>query len=73
MAHRDLKSENFLVEMKPLFKVVIADFGIAKVATNSTSLQTFCGSLKYAASEVFSGYSSGYGIHVDIWSLGIII
>jgi serine/threonine protein kinase len=72
MAHRDLKPENFLIEMNPLFKVVIADFGMAKVATDS-ALQTFCGSLKYAAPEVFPGLSSGYGPPVDIWSLGIIV
>ena len=73
MAHRDLKPENFLIEMDPIFKVVIADFGMAKVATDAALLQTFCGSLKYVAPEVFPGISSGYGPPVDIWSLGIIV
>lgn len=49
IAHRDLKSENFLVEMRPFFKVVITDFGFAKVAPNATWLKTFCGTLKYLA------------------------
>ena len=73
VAHRDLKPENFLIEMRPLFKVVITDFGLAKVATDTALLKTFCGSLKYAAPEVFPGLSSGHGPPVDVWSLGVIV
>lgn len=73
VAHRDLKPENILIEMDPLFKVVVADFGMAKVVTDTVLLQTFCGSLKYAAPEVFPSHSSGHGPLVDIWSLGIIV
>jgi eukaryotic-like serine/threonine-protein kinase len=35
VVHRDLKPENFLFELEPFFKVV-ADFGMANVATNNT-------------------------------------
>ena len=73
VVHRDLKPENILVERNPLFKVVIADFGLAKVATNTALLQTFCGTLKYAAPEVFPGLSSGHGPSVDIFSLGVMV
>lgn len=73
VAHRDLKPENFLIKMDPLFTAVIADFGMAKIATDTALLQTFCGSLKYAAPEVFPGLSSGHDLQVDIWSLGIIV
>ena len=73
VAHRDLKPENFLIEMNPFFKVIIADFGMAKVATNTALLKTFCGSLKYTAPEVFPGVGFGHGPPVDIWSLGIIV
>jgi len=73
VVHRDLKPENILIERNPLFKVIIADFGIAKVANDTTLLQTFCGSLKYAAPEVFPGLSPGHGPLVDIWSLGVIV
>jgi serine/threonine protein kinase len=73
IVHRDLKPENILIEKNPLFKVIIADFGMAKVANDTTLLQTFCGSLKYAAPEVFPGRSSGHGPPVDIWSLGVIV
>ena len=73
VAHRDLKPENFLIEMDPLFKIVIADFGLAKIASDNALLKTYCGSLKYAAPEVFPGLSSGHGPPVDVWSLGIIV
>lgn len=59
VAHRDLKPENFLVEKKPFFKVVVTDFGLSKVVTNTTLLTTFCGTLKYLAPEVFPGLSDG--------------
>lgn len=72
VAHRDLKSENFLVENQPLFKVIITDFGLAKVVNNTTLLTTFCGTLKYLAPEVFPGLSEGHGPPVDVWSLGVL-
>ena len=62
-----------MVERNPLFKVIIADFGMAKVATDTALLQTFCGTLKYAAPEVFPGLSSGHGPLVDIFSLGVMV
>ena len=71
VAHRDLKPENLLVELDP-FTVIIADFGLSKVATDSL-LTTFCGTLKYAAPEIFPGISDGYGPSVDIWSTGVIV
>ncbi|KAF2817572.1 kinase-like protein, partial [Mytilinidion resinicola] len=72
LAHRDLKPENFLVKLRP-FQVVITDFGLSKVVPDTTLLKTFCGTLKYAAPEVFPGLSDGHGPEVDVWSLGVII
>ncbi len=72
LAHRDLKPENILVKLKP-FQVVITDFGLSKVVPDATLLKTFCGTLKYAAPEVFPGLSDGHGPKVDVWSLGVII
>lgn len=72
VVHRDLKPENFLVEVEPL-KVVITDFGLAKVVPDTTLLKTFCGTLKYLAPEVFPGLSDGHGPAVDVWSLGVIV
>ena len=69
VAHRDLKPENFLVAAP--FTIIIADFGLSKVATDRL-LTTFCGTPLYAAPEVYPGNSHGYGPSVDIWSTGVI-
>lgn len=71
VVHRDLKPENFLIKENP-YTVIIADCGLSGVVADSL-LETSCGSLKYAAPEVFPGSSHGYGPSVDIWSLGVIM
>lgn len=75
--HRDLKPENLLVDMdmkNDEITVVIADFGFSKDATSTNDLvKTFCGSLLYAAPDIFPGRSDGYGVKVDIWSAGVIV
>jgi serine/threonine protein kinase len=48
-------------------------FGLSKVVPDATLLKTFCGTLKYAASEVFLGLSDGHEFKVDVWFLGVII
>lgn len=73
IVHRDLKPDNFLVEEIPYFKVVIADFGLANVVTDTTPLTSFCGSLPYIAPEIFPTGGDGYGPPADIWSLGVIV
>jgi serine/threonine protein kinase len=69
VVHRDLKPENLLVAAP--FTIIIADFGLSKMATNGL-LTTFCGTHLYAAPEVYPGNSAGYGPAVDIWSTGVI-
>lgn len=66
VAHRNLKPKNFLVEMNPFFRVVITDFGFAKIVTNNMLLKTFYGTYKYLAPEVFPGISNGHGHKVDL-------
>ncbi|KAL8808694.1 MAG: hypothetical protein Q9200_004109 [Gallowayella weberi] len=73
VVHRDLKPQNILVERNMLFKVIIADFGMAKVVTGTDLLHTFCGTPKYVAPEVYTGRGSGYGWSVDTFSLGIMV
>ncbi|KAI0426212.1 kinase-like protein [Xylaria sp. FL1042] len=72
VTHRDIKPENVLVELVPYFKVVLSDFGLSKVVTETTGLQTFCGTIKYAAPEVFPCRTTNYGPPADVWSLGVV-
>lgn len=68
VAHRDLKPENILVASRTPFEIKLADFGFAN---DKPDLNTFCGSLPYAAPEIFS--SESYTSSVDLWSLGVIV
>ncbi|KAK6441310.1 hypothetical protein LTR95_002453 [Oleoguttula sp. CCFEE 5521] len=68
--HRDLKPENVLVRRHPLLTFVVADFGLANIEPADTFRRTFCGSLNYAAPEIFPGLSNGHNSQADIWSAG---
>ncbi|KAL8376650.1 hypothetical protein RB595_007658 [Gaeumannomyces hyphopodioides] len=72
VTHRDIKPDNVLIELVPRFKVVLSDFGLSKVVTDTTLLQTFCGTLKYLAPEVFPFSKVDYGPPADMWSLGVM-
>lgn len=78
ITHRDLKPENILLhfdylpernEWIPRVKVV--DFGMAALQPRGKKLTTPCGSMHYAAPEVFEKCYDGSKI--DVWSLGIIL
>ena len=66
--HRDIKPDNVLVELRPHFEVVLSDFSISKTVTETTWLQTFCGTLKCMAPEVFPFGEMHYGPLADVWS-----
>jgi len=68
--HRDLKPENILLE-QPSLRVKLVDFGMAALQPKGKLLKTPCGSVHYAAPEVFE--KSYDGSKVDVWSLGIIL
>ncbi|KAL5120487.1 hypothetical protein ACEQ8H_001505 [Pleosporales sp. CAS-2024a] len=79
IAHRDIKPENILVAQRDRnsIHVKFADFGLSRAAD---ILNTFCGTLIWAAPEIYrkaadeSGTADdSYGVEVDIYSLGVVI
>ncbi|EGG03838.1 uncharacterized protein MELLADRAFT_28580, partial [Melampsora larici-populina 98AG31] len=73
--HRDLKSDNILVDLKGNCK--IADFGISKVSSKVDAYQTntcmsFKGTAFYMAPEIITN-QKGYSAKADIWSLGCVV
>ena len=79
ISHRDLKPENILLGKKPVddngpFIVKLSDFGLSRLVGQSNLMQTMCGTPSYLAPEVLGGGAvSGYGLNVDIWSMGVIL
>ena len=69
--HRDLKLENILLDKHENVKLV--DFGFTReYEGRKNHLQTFCGTVCYAAPEMLKGEKYA-GEKVDVWSLGIIL
>jgi len=68
--HRDIKSDNVLLNTKGAVK--IADFGFSAQLTKERTLRhSTVGSPYWMAPELIDG--DDYGIKVDIWSLGIML
>ncbi|XP_076246932.1 uncharacterized protein LOC143186935 isoform X2 [Calliopsis andreniformis] len=70
VAHRDLKTENLLLDAQ--MNVKIADFGFSNRFSPGERLSTWCGSPPYAAPEVFQGKYYA-GPEIDVWSLGVVL
>ncbi|XP_016189721.1 mitogen-activated protein kinase kinase kinase 3 [Arachis ipaensis] len=68
--HRDIKGANILVD--PNGEIKLADFGMAKLINSAASVLSFKGSPYWMAPEVVMN-TNGYGLPVDIWSLGCTI
>lgn len=68
--HRDLKPENILLDLNKQ-QVKIVDFGMAALQPRGGYLTTPCGSIHYAAPEVFERRYDG--TKIDVWSLGVIL
>ena len=67
--HRDIKPANIFISETNNFK--LGDFGIARIASESTGASTKAGTANYMAPEVFQGKK--YTSNVDIYSLGIVM
>eukprot|EP01105_Mastigella_eilhardi_P026129 TRINITY_DN7394_c0_g1_i1.p1 TRINITY_DN7394_c0_g1~~TRINITY_DN7394_c0_g1_i1.p1 ORF type:complete len:322 (+),score=74.45 TRINITY_DN7394_c0_g1_i1:62-1027(+) len=71
ICHRDLKPENILCsDEQNDFVVVISDFGFSKLFGRGELMQTACGTLQYAAPEIFSSHK--YTQACDMWTVGVI-
>ncbi|XP_064353129.1 serine/threonine-protein kinase SIK1 [Dromaius novaehollandiae] len=70
IVHRDLKTENLLLDSN--MNIKLADFGFGNFYKSGEPLSTWCGSPPYAAPEVFEG-KEYEGPHLDIWSLGVVL
>lgn len=68
--HRDLKLENILLTSN--LNVKLIDFGFTRSVQTDNLLDTYCGSIAYAAPEMITA-SKYNGPEVDIWSLGVIL
>lgn len=67
--HRDIKEANIFVNENNNFK--LGDFGVAKVAFESTQAGSIKGTASYMAPEIYLHQS--YDTSVDVYSLGIVL
>lgn len=70
IVHRDLKIENVMISKDGAIKLI--DFGLSNFYNKSNNLNTFCGSLYFAAPELLRAQPY-IGPEIDIWSFGVII
>lgn len=79
IAHRDIKPQNILIESRGPGSIFVkfADFGLSAA---KKILTTCCGTLLWAAPEIYLEISDPkaaadevYGVGVDVWSLGLVI
>jgi serine/threonine protein kinase len=64
IVHRDLKIENILITNNEEIKII--DFGLSNIYSPSRLLNTFCGSLYFAAPELLQARNYT-GPEVDVW------
>ncbi len=68
IVHCDLKPQNVLMDQDGVVRV--ADWGFSQIIRGYSLLSRQCGTVEYAAPELFS--SASFDEKVDIWSLGVV-
>ncbi|KAM4746038.1 serine/threonine-protein kinase Chk2 isoform 1-T2 [Anableps anableps] len=73
--HRDLKPENVLLSStEDTCLIKVTDFNQSRILEEAALMRTLCGTPSYLAPEVFTHASTtGYGLAVDAWSLGVLL
>lgn len=73
--HRDLKPENVLLSsLEDICLIKVTDFNQSRILDSTLLMRTLCGTPSYLAPEVFThATSTGYGLAVDAWSLGVLL
>jgi serine/threonine protein kinase len=69
IVHRDIKLENIMVS--PKYRIKLVDFGLCHISAGDRLLDTFVGSLDYAAPEILMR-ELYRGDKVDVFSLGVV-
>ncbi|KAH7098524.1 kinase-like domain-containing protein [Auriculariales sp. MPI-PUGE-AT-0066] len=70
IVHRDLKIENILISSTGDIRLI--DFGLSNLYDPHSKLNTFAGSLYFAAPELLNARPYT-GPEVDVWSLGVVL
>ncbi|KAF7641002.1 hypothetical protein LDENG_00000600, partial [Lucifuga dentata] len=73
--HRDLKPENILLaSQEDICLIKVTDFNQSRILEEAALMRTLCGTPSYLAPEVLThATTTGYGITVDAWSLGVLL
>jgi hypothetical protein len=69
LIHRDIKSENLLVDSK--WNVKLCDFGFARAVSHGLHRYTMCGSMYFNAPELLLG--KPYDAKADVFAYGIFL
>jgi serine/threonine protein kinase len=70
IVHRDLKLDNILVTDISTLEIKLMDFGLATVINSDETIYEKCGTIIYAAPEIFN--KTKYNRNIDLWNIGII-